>query len=104
MTSLKLYLLVGPALLSAAVTQMDSTTGEDFAWFSVLSAVLGLMQPYVSRPKNVKLASGLAFAAAAIAVASEYEVAEMIGGGLVLLVLLACFGGVLRYRDPSPAP
>lgn len=103
MTPLKLYLLVGLVFLMSAVLWMNSNRGEDLAWAGVLCSVLGLMQPHVSLPKNVKYLSVFALVAAVLAVAAGKDATEMVGGGIALLVLLIQIFGVLRHHDPSRA-
>lgn len=101
MTSLKLYFLIGLALLMAGITQLGAKIGESFAWGGLLALVLGLMQPYVSLPARMKLVSVLLFIAGIIAVATQIGIAIKVGGGIGMLVFASHFGGVLRYSGRS---
>ena len=103
MTSLKLFLLIGLALLMAGVIQLGSKIGESCAWGGLIALALGLMQPYVFLPARMKLVSGLLYLAGIITVATQIGVAIKVGGSIGLLVFASHFWGVLRFSGRSQA-
>jgi hypothetical protein len=101
MTSLKLYLLLGLVFLMAGITQLGSRVGESFAWGGIFALVLGLMQPYVSLPPKLKLASALLYILGTISIATQNSIAIKVGGAAGMLIFAAHFVGVLRSPGKS---